>query len=107
MAFQFEKLQIWDRALSLTEAVDKVASRFPKKEDFVPGSQIKRAADSSALNIAEGSQGQSKAEFNRFPGIALRSCIEVVACIFIARKRKIISEVDFKKNHLSGRGGTH
>lgn len=45
---------------------------------------MKRDADSVVLNIAEGSTGQSKAEYGRFVGIALRSGIEVVACLFIS-----------------------
>lgn len=58
---------------------------------------MKRAADSVSLNIAEGSTGQSNPEFNRFLGIALRSAIEVVGCIFLARRRGYISDDDFDK----------
>lgn len=95
MAFQFENLLVWQKALELTEIVNRIANKFPKEETYVLTSQIKRAADSTALNIAEGSQGQSKAEFNRFLGIALRSGIEVVGCIFIAKARNIINKEDF------------
>lgn len=58
---------------------------------------MKRAADSISLNIAEGSTGQTNPEFKRFLGIALRSGIEVVGCIHIAKKRQIISEADFMR----------
>jgi four helix bundle protein len=58
---------------------------------------MKRAADSVVLNIAEGSTGQSKAEFKRFLGISLRSAIEVVSCLFISHSRKYINETEFKK----------
>jgi four helix bundle protein len=57
---------------------------------------MKRAADSVVLNISEGSTGQSKAEFKRFLGIALRSAIEIVACLFMAKARKYINEETFK-----------
>lgn len=60
-------------------------------------SQIRRAADSVSLNIAEGSTGQSNAEFKRFLGIANRSNIEVVGCIYLAQRRSIISQDDFNK----------
>jgi len=53
---------------------------------FSLASQIKRAADSVVLNIAEGSTGQTKPEFKRFLNIALRSAIEVVACLMLAKK---------------------
>jgi four helix bundle protein len=95
MAFQFENLHVWQKALELSEIVNTISQKFPKEELFILTSQIKRAADSTVLNIAEGSQGQSKAEFRRFLGIAMRSGIEVVSCIFIAKTRNIISEEDF------------
>ncbi|OKS85302.1 hypothetical protein RG47T_0746 [Mucilaginibacter polytrichastri] len=48
------------------------------------------------LNIAEGSTGQTKAVFKLFLSYALRSAIEVVSCLFIARKRGYISDEKFK-----------
>ncbi len=69
---------------------------FPKEELYSLCSQMKRAADSVVHNIAECSTGQSIAEFKRFPGIALRSAIEVVACLFISNTRKYIIDTDFK-----------
>ena len=50
-------------------------------------SQITRAATSIALNIAEGSQGQSDAEQARFIGMSIRSLIETVACQKIISRR--------------------
>ncbi len=96
MAFRFEELKIWQQAFELSNEVDLLAKTFPKSEVYSLCSQIKRAADSVVLNIAEGSTGQSKAEFNRFLGIALRSAIEVVACLFMAKARNYIDEELFK-----------
>ena len=95
MAFKFEKLLVWQKALQLSDIVNEVAKAFPKEEMYVLTSQMKRAADSVSLNIAEGSTGQSNLEFKRFLGIALRSAIEVVACIFLAQKRNYINREDF------------
>jgi four helix bundle protein len=61
------------------------------------GSQIKRAADSVALNIAESYTGQTNAEFKQFIGYAIRSGIEVVSCLYIGKKRNIITDKDFQK----------
>lgn len=97
MAFKFEKLLIWQKAVELSDLVHVVSKSFPKEELYILSAQIKRAADSVSLNIAEGSTGQSDAEFRRFLGIALRSNIEVVACIYLARKREIIKKDDFEK----------
>lgn len=97
MAFKFEQLRVWQRALDLTLEVSDLTKSFPEDERFNLTSQIKRATDSIALNIAEGSTGQTNKDFNRFLGIALRSGIEVVACLFIARKRSLISEDRFQE----------
>ncbi len=99
MAFKFESLIVWQKSLDLTEKIDDLAKSFPKQELYVLSSQIKRAADSIVLNIAEGSTGQSNKEFSRFLGIALRSAIEVVTCLFVGRKRKIVSEEDFSARY--------
>ena len=97
MAFRFEELRVWQDALRLCNEVDTLTESFPKKELYSLSSQIKRAADSVVLNIAEGSTGQSKPEFKRFLRIALRSAIEVVSCLFIARTRNYINQDIFKK----------
>ncbi len=97
MAFKFESLKVWQLAVELTGNVDDLTKTFPKEEVYILTSQIKRAADSIALNIAEGSTGQTDKEFNRFLGIALRSGIEVVTCLYIGKRRKIISQGDFDR----------
>jgi four helix bundle protein len=95
MAFKFENLQVWQKALDLTDEINNLTKSFPKDELFILTSQIKRAADSVVLNIAEGCTGQSNAVFKVFLNYSLRSGIEVVSCLFIAKRRKIISEEDF------------
>lgn len=90
MEMKFEKLVIWQMALELSAAIHGLTLTFPKEEKYILIPQIKRAADSIALNIAEGSTGQTTPEFKRFLSIAIRSGIEVIACLHIAEKRKII-----------------
>ena len=58
---------------------------------------MKRAADSIVLNIAEGSTGQSDAEFNKFLGYALRSAIEIVAGLHITLRRKYTDQKKFSE----------
>jgi len=96
MAFSFENLRVWQESLDLSEKVSELIKTFPSQEKYVLSSQIQRAADSICLNIAEGSTGQSKPEFNRFLGIALRSGIEVIACLYLAKRRSLIDENNFK-----------
>ena len=95
MAFKFENLKVWQKALDLADQIHQLTRTFPKEEIYVLTSQIKRAADSVSLNIAEGSTGQSNPEFKRFLGYALRSNIEVVGCLHLARRRNFIQEAEF------------
>ena len=95
MSFKFEKLIVWQKAIDLSADIHNLTLTFPKDELFILTSQVKRAADSIALNIAEGSTGQSNAEFNRFLGYALRSNIEVVSCLYLAQKRNLINQDSF------------
>ena len=95
MAFKFEKLKVWQLALELDGEISDMVKSFSKDELFILVSQIKRAADSVVLNIAEGSTLQSKTEFKRFLVIANRSALEVVACLYLSIQRKYINETIF------------
>jgi four helix bundle protein len=92
MSFKFEKLIVWQKAVDLSYNVHELTRSFPKEELFILTAQIKRSADSVSLNIAEGSTGQSNPEFNKFLGYALRSNIEVVGCLYLAKRRQLIDE---------------
>ena len=101
MAFKFEELRVWESAINLSAEVSRLVKSFPVEERFVLSSQIQRAADSVALNIAEGSTGQSNAEFKKFLSYAIRSAIEVVSCLHLGKKRSIINEEDFSRLYSS------
>jgi four helix bundle protein len=95
MKFKFEDLIIWQKAMELGEEINSITEKFPKKEIYNLSSQIRRAADSIALNISEGSIGQSNPEFKKFIGYGVRSLAEVVSCLYKARNRNYITEVEF------------
>jgi len=97
VSFKFENLQVWQKALDLADEINLLTKGFPKDELFVLTSQIKRAADSVVLNIAEGCTGQTNPVFKTFLSYSLRSAVEVVACLFIAKRRGIINEENFKR----------
>ncbi len=89
MSFKFEKLRIWQLSMEFGESIYKLSLNFPKDESFNLTSQIRRASDSIALNISEGSIFQSKLEFRKFLGYSIRSLAEVVTCLYKAKKQKI------------------
>ncbi len=123
MGFKFEKLEVWKLALEMADNVHLLTRTFPKEEMFSLSSQMKRAADSVSLNIAEGSTGQSDPEQKRFLGYAQRSALEVVNCLYLAIKRnyidqkgfnsfyddldKLIAKIQAFKNNLNNNYKTH
>jgi four helix bundle protein len=102
MPFKFEKLLIWQLAIEMANNIHLMTRSFPKEEMFSLITQIKKAADSVALNIAEGSTGQSNTEQQRFLGYAQRSGIEVVSALYLAIKRGYITKeiFDIRYNEL-------
>ena len=97
MTLKFERLVVWQKALDLSAEIHELTRTFPKEELYVLASQMKRAADSVALNIAEGSTGQTNAGFKQFLGYAVRSGIEVLACLHLGKRRRLIDEKEFAR----------
>ena len=81
--------------MELGENINTLSSVFPQKEIYNLSSQIRRAADSVALNIAEGSIVQSALEYKKFLGYSIRSLAEVVTCLYKAKNRDYIDETKF------------
>ncbi len=92
MVFKFEQLEVWRLSLDYIDLIYVIASQLPRSEEYNLKSQITRAATSVALNIAEGSTGQTDAEQARFLGLAIRSVLETVACQHIINRRDFIQD---------------
>jgi four helix bundle protein len=85
--------------MAFGEEVFEMSKAFPKEELYNLTSQIRRAVDSIALNIAEGSTGNSQAEFRKFVGYSLRSLAEVVTCLHKAKLRGYIDKEHFDRRY--------
>jgi len=97
MAFRFEGLEIFHLAVEFSVGVHDLVMKFPAEERFDLTSQARRAANSIALNIAEGSGRGTKKDFSHFLDVALGSTFETVACFFIAEKQSYISKQELEK----------
>ncbi len=82
----FRRLKVWQRAMDFVAEIYKLSTGFPRPEQFGLTSQIRRAATSIPLNIAEGAGCGSNLEFQRFLGYALRSVYEVMTALEIAQR---------------------
>lgn len=75
---------MWNKSTTFVTDIYKVTEKFPNREIYGLTDQIRRAAISICLNIAEGSGAGSDLEFSRFVTIAKRSVFEVIAGLEIA-----------------------
>ena len=80
------KLDVYQSSQTLALECYKITKLFPSEEKFAMVQQIRRAALSVHLNIAEGCSRKSKPERGRYFEIARGSVIEIDTAIGIAYK---------------------
>ena len=81
--FDFEKLDVFTVAVEMVICVDGLSAALPKGRAYMRD-QLRRAANSVALNIAEGAGEYASAEKARFYRMAKRSATEAAAQVTIA-----------------------
>jgi four helix bundle protein len=99
--FCFEKLRVWQKAVNFAKNIYSLTSTFPKDEIFGITSQLRRAAISISLNIAEGAGRTSKKEFKHFLSIAYGSVCETSTILKICRELLYINGEQFNKFYSS------
>ena len=88
--------EIFQTTKTLVVEINKIVKTFPPEERFVLSQQIRRAALSIHLNIAEGCSRKSLLERKRYFEIARGSVIEVDTAIGIAHDLSYINPEDAK-----------
>jgi four helix bundle protein len=96
--FGFYRLEVWQLGMNLVDFVYVITKNFPSEEKFSLLSQIRRAAVSVPLNIAEGSAKRSKKDFASFVRIALGSLMEVMTCLEISLRQWYITKEQHEKS---------
>lgn len=86
--FDHEKLDVYRLSMDFLVFADQVALRLTGKRYYM-ANQLRRAAFSICLNIAEGAAEFSKPEKRRFYRMARRSTIECVAVIRACERLRI------------------
>ncbi len=72
-----KNLEVYKTALLLVKEIYAATKNFPKEEQYVLVSQLRRAAISVCSNIAEGAARKTKPDRRRFYEIARSSLVEV------------------------------
>ena len=88
--FDFEKLSVYQKAVSFADGIYRITQAFPKQEQFGMTSQLRRAAVSISLNIAEGVGRDFHGERKRFYLIARGSIYECVALLTLAGNQEFL-----------------
>lgn len=73
----FKELKVWQKAITLVTKVYRCSKSFPKEEVYGITSQMRRAACSIPMNIAEGSGRRTPADFSHFLDMARGSAYEL------------------------------
>ncbi len=86
----YRKLKVYAKAYSLALAVYEGTRSFPREELYGLTSQLRRAAVSVTVNIAEGAGRSGGGDFSRFLYIAMGSACEVECELALARDLRML-----------------
>src|ERR1041385_6795473 len=89
--FQHERLDVYKAAIDFLALSEEIATRFPKGRAYLVD-QLRRAALSVSLNIAEGAGEFAHADKARFYRMARRSGTECVAILDACRALKVTED---------------
>ena len=98
MAFAFEELQVYQRALDFSVSAIKIIDKIktPRKH-YRLIEQLETSSTSVASNISEGKGRFSKKEFKQYLYIARGSLFETVARLQIFKKLRWLDEKSFQE----------
>ena len=92
---RFEDIEGWKQGRVLATTVYSATRSIKFARDFGLRDQTQRACVSVMLNIAEGFDSGSNAEFVKFLRYAQRSCTEVQSALYVALDQEYVSEPEF------------
>lgn len=96
MGFKFEELMVYQKAIDFVDKIYSLTKDYPRDEMFGLTSQLRRAAVSISLNIAEGS-ARTKKDFGRFIDMARGSIFECVAVLKLSARQNYINQLKFSE----------
>jgi four helix bundle protein len=89
---RFEDIEAWKKARELVGNIYEITNNGRFLKDYGLRDQIRRAAISVMLNIAEGFARRTDKEFGQFLFIAHGSLAEIQSALYIALDQKYIDD---------------
>jgi len=90
MAFMFENLEVYQKAIAFADEISDLVEDFSKGNYYLVD-QLNRAALSIATNIAEGNGRYSKADRKNFFRISRGSAFECIPILELCKRKKLIN----------------
>jgi four helix bundle protein len=90
--FSFERLEVYNKAISFTNSIFNICNNFPIKLQYSLGDQLRKASLSIINNIAEGSDKRSLKDKKKFYEYALDSARECIPMLTITSFQGLINK---------------
>ena len=98
---RFEDIKAWQKARELVNEVYSASNSGLFAKDFGLRDQMRRAAVSIMLNIAEGFARKTSREFCQFLIIAHGSAAEVQAALYVAVDQSYVTSEQFEQLYVA------
>ena len=107
MIKSYKDLEVYKKSYKAALKLHQISREFPRHELYELGSQMRRAAMSIPLNIAEGyGRKSSVAEFKQFLRVANGSCNEVIVLLEMIKdlgylEHEVFQELNETYDHIA------
>jgi four helix bundle protein len=96
MSFMFEKLEVYQKAVTFAERIARLTWKFPRRTYYLTD-QINRAALSIATNLAEGNGRWHKPDRKQFFWIARGSAQECLPILEVCKRLDLLDATTHKE----------
>ena len=95
MARLYKNMEIFQLGYALALDIHRILDKFPEKEKDNIASQMRRAATSIPINMAEGAVKKSYREFLNFLSYSYGSCKELGVLLMMSKDLGYISQKEY------------
>ncbi|WP_428653879.1 four helix bundle protein [Runella sp.] len=93
----YKDLIVWQKSHLLTLEIYRITRKFPREEQYILTSQLKRACLSVVLNIVEGCGKYTDADTANFFQTSLGSIQETEYCLLLSKELEYINIEEYTK----------